>query len=151
MNNGYSAYCSSPTIRNISSSGGMFAAIAHHVIRQHGVVFGAVFDDEFNVVIKSTDDDITPMMGSKYTKAKTGTSYKECKDYLESGRLVLYTGTPCQIYGLKGFLKKDYDNLYTVDIFCHGTPSASSWQRYIKSLGKPIQSVNFRDNIHQIS
>ena len=145
MNNGYSAYCSSPTIRNISSSGGMFAAIANHIIRQHGVVFGAAFDDEFNVVITSTEDDITPMMGSKYTKAKTGSTYKECKDYLESGRIVLYTGTPCQIYGLKGFLKKDYDNLYTVDIFCHGTPSAISWQRYLKSLGKPIHSVNFRD------
>ena len=145
MNNTYAAYNKIESTRLNGSSGGLFAAIADHFICNDGIVFGAVFDDDFNVVIKSTDRDITSMMGAKYTKAKTGSSYKECKEYLDSGRVVLYAGTPCQIYGLKGFLKKDYSNLYTVDIFCHGTPSASSWQRYLKSLGKPIQSVNFRD------
>jgi coenzyme F420-reducing hydrogenase beta subunit len=141
----YAAYNRHDIDRFNSSSGGMFSAFASKVLADDGYVFGAVFDTDFSVVMKGTNSDITPMMGSKYLRAKPGTSFKDCEDLLEAGTTVLYTGTPCQIYGLKAFLKKDYENLYTVDIFCHGTPNANAWQRYLRELGKPIESVNFRD------
>lgn len=132
-------------IRNKCSSGGIFPELANYVLLQHGIVFGAVFDKDWNVIITHTDTDITPMLGSKYVQADVKDSYKECKEFLDNGRMVLYTGTPCQIYGLKGFLKKDYENLIAVDIFCHGVPSPNIWQMYIKSFNKEIKSINFRD------
>ena len=132
-------------IRLKCSSGGIFPEIANYVLSQNGIVFGAVFDKEWNVVITYTDNDITPMLGSKYVQSDVKNTYKECKDFLDQGRMVLYSGTPCQIYGLKGFLKKDYDNLITLDIFCHGVPSPKAWQNYIKSFNKEIESINFRD------
>lgn len=132
-------------IRLKSSSGGIFSELAEYVLSQNGIVFGAVFDKEWNVIITYTDKDITPMLGSKYVQADVKNTYIECKDFLDQGKIVLYSGSPCQIYGLKGFLKKDYDNLITMDIFCHGVPSPKVWQNYIKSLGKEIESINFRD------
>lgn len=132
-------------IREVCSSGGIFPALANYVLLQNGVVFGAVFDDEWNVIITHTETDITPMLGSKYVQADVMNTYKECKDFLDKGRIVLYSGTPCQIYALKGFLKKEYDNLITLDIFCHGVPSPKAWRHYLKSLNKEIESINFRD------
>lgn len=132
-------------IRQKCSSGGIFAALANYVLGKDGVVFGATFDEKWNVIMTYTETDITPMLGSKYVQADVKNTYKECKEFLEKGKLVLYSGTPCQIYGLKGFLKKDYDNLITVDIFCHGTPSPKAWQHYLKSFNKEIETINFRD------
>lgn len=132
-------------IRQKCSSGGIFASLADYVLGKGGVIFGAVFDEKWDVIMTYTETDITPMLGSKYVQADVKNTYKECKEFLEKGKLVLYSGTPCQIYGLKGFLKKDYDNLITVDIFCHGTPSPNVWRQYIKSFGKEIETINFRD------
>lgn len=132
-------------IREKESSGGVFSQIAKYVLEKQGIVFGAVFDKDWNVIITHTDNDITPMLGSKYVQADVKNTYRECKEFLEQGKLVLYTGTPCQIYGLKGFLKKDYENLIAVDVFCHGAPSPIAWQRYIKSFNKEIETINFRD------
>ena len=132
-------------IRKKCSSGGIFPEIANYVLLQKGVVFGAIFDKDWNVIIAHTETDITPMLGSKYVQADVKDTYKECKEFLDQGRMVLYTGTPCQIYGLKGFLKHDYDNLITVDIFCHGVPSPKAWHNYLKSFNKEIESINFRD------
>ena len=128
-----------------SSSGGIFSELAKYAIKNNGIVFGAVFDKEFNVIIESTDNDYSKMLGSKYVQADVKNTYAECKAFLDSGRFVLYTGTPCQIYGLKTFLKSDYNNLLSVDIFCHGVPSPTIWQKYRKSFNKPIKSINFRD------
>lgn len=133
------------SIRLNESSGGVFSQVSKYVLSQNGIVFGAAFDKDWNVIITYTETDITPMLGSKYVQADVKETYKECKEFLEQGRIVLYTGTPCQIYGLKGYLKNDYDNLITIDIFCHGVPSPTIWQRYLKSFGKEIISINFRD------
>ncbi len=141
----YLAQHKSDDILSKSSSGGIFYAIASYVIRQHGVVFGAIFDEKFNVKISYTQTDFTPMLGSKYVKSSIGTSYQDCKHFLDDGRLVLYSGTPCQIYGLKRYLGKPYNNLITVDVICHGSPIPKIWQRYLKSFGKPIHSISFRD------
>ena len=136
---GYSNY------RADSSSGGVFPKLAEYVISNHGIVFGAVFDQDFNVELTWTDRDFTKMLGSKYVQANVKHTYEECKEFLERDKLVLYAGTPCQIYGLKAYLKKDYNNLITVDIFCHGVASPTVWQHYLKSLNKEIDSINFRD------
>lgn len=128
-----------------SSSGGIFPKLAEYIISNKGIVFGAVFDKNFNVEITCTDNDFTNMLSSKYVQSDVKNTYEECKSFLEQNKLVLYTGTPCQIHGLKGYLKKDYDNLITLDIFCHGTPSPKVWQQYLKSFNKEIESINFRD------
>lgn len=135
-------------IRAKSSSGGIFPEIARYVLANGGIVFGATFDEEWNVVITHTDTDVTPMLGSKYVQADVKNTYQECKQFLEENKLVLYSGTPCQIYGLKGFLKNDYPNLITIDVFCHGAPSPSAWNSYIRSLDKEIKDINFRDKRH---
>lgn len=128
-----------------SSSGGIFPKLAEYIISNNGIVFGAVFDKNFNVELTWTDKDFSKMLSSKYVQADVKNTYEECKIFLEQNKLVLYTGTPCQIYGLKGYLKKDYNNLITLDIFCHGTPSPKVWQHYLKSFNKEIESINFRD------
>jgi len=119
-------------IRLQSSSGGIFTVIAENVIVDNGVVFGAGFDDDFNVVHSWTDNvgGLGKFRGSKYVQSNIGATYNEAKDFLKQGRPVLFSGTPCQIAGLKSFLGKEYDTLTCIDIICHGVPSPKVWQLY---------------------
>lgn len=132
-----------------SSSGGLFVIIAQKVIRGGGVVFGARFDDNWNVVHASTDseDDLWKFMGSKYVQSRIGDCFKEAKEFLTSGRKVLFTGTSCQIAALKNFLRREYDNLITIDVICHGVPSPGIWRRYLKETCdvNEVESISFRD------
>lgn len=138
-------------IRLNSSSGGVFTALAESILENKGVVFGAAFDDEFNVVHKAcqTIDELASLRGSKYVESKIGDSYKQAKELLEKGIKVLFTGTPCQIGGLYAYLKKDYDNLYTADFICHGVPSPAVWREYIKlreqRTNSKIKRISFRN------
>lgn len=129
----YAAINLNEKIRMESSSGGVFTALSEYVISQGGIVFGAKFDRDFLVVHSYTNniEDLEEFRGSKYLQSKIGTSYKECKTFLEQGRKVLFSGTPCQIQGLKKYLRKEYSNLLTVDFICHGVPSPFLWQKYI--------------------
>ena len=98
-------------------------------------MFGAAFADDFKSVHHICVDnkaDLEKLRGSKYVQSKIGDTYKQAKEYLDSGRKVLFTGTPCQIGGLYSFLRKDYDNLYTQDIICHGVPSPMVWEKYVE-------------------
>lgn len=119
--------------RMSSSSGGVFIAIAKKVIERGGVVFGAVFDDNWEVVhtYSETIDGVKPMMGSKYVQSRMGDCYREAENFLKSGREVMFTGTPCQITGLHKFLRKEYSNLLSVDFLCHGVPSPGVWRKYL--------------------
>ena len=128
-------------IREKSSSGGMFTVLAEKIIEEGGIVFGAEFDEDFSVKFGWTDsvEGLGRFRGSKYLQARTEDSFSECKKFLEDGRKVLFSGTPCQVAGLKAFLKKDYENLYTVDFICHGVPSAELWQKYVKYREKKIR------------
>lgn len=119
-----------------SSSGGMFTAIAQAIINAGGVVFGCVMDSEFNVHQKAaTDaDSLSQMRGSKYVQSDTMNTYLEVEDLLKEGQLVLYTGTPCQIAGLKSYLGKDFTNLFTIDLVCHGVPSPELFKQHISWL-----------------
>lgn len=121
-------------IRRESSSGGIFTMLAESVIDEGGIVFGACFDEDWEVVHRSADTkgDLKKFRGSKYLQSKVLNTYKEAEVQLKKGRKVLYSGTPCQIAGLKRFLRKDYDNLLSVDFICHGVPSPGVFRTYLR-------------------
>lgn len=130
----FAAFNNNQTIRKESSSGGVFTVLAEKVIKEGGVVFGAIFDDNWTVTIAHTDnlDELAKFRGSKYVQASTANSFKDCECFLKEGRSVLFSGTPCQLAGLRHYLRKDYDNLITVDFICHGVPSPGVFRWYLQ-------------------
>ena len=145
----YAAINKDEDVRMRSSSGGMFHALARWTIEQGGVVFGARFNDQWEVVhdYTETKEGIEPFMRSKYVQSRIGETFKQVKQFLKEGRQVLFVGTPCQIGGLKFYLNKEYDNLLAVDFVCHGVPSPGVWREYLKEKvrGDKVLDVNFRD------
>ena len=136
-------------VRLNSSSGGIFYLLANKIISKGGVVFGARFDENWQVLIDYAEDmnSVKAFMGSKYVQARMDTAYNDAKRFLIEGRMVLFSGTPCQIAGLHKFLRRPYDNLITVDFICHGTPSPLVWKNYLQSScigNKEVSHVNFR-------
>ena len=141
----YAAYNNNIDIRMVSTSGGVFTVIAEHLIKtKNAVVYGASFDGSFNVKHVRIDscEDLACLRGSKYPQSTIGMCFKMAKQDLESGRFVLFVGTPCQIAGLKCFLNNDYDNLYTMDFVCHGVASDLVWRGYVEELGKRGKITN---------
>lgn len=136
-------------IRLESSSGGFFSVMAQQIIANGGVVFGARFDEKWNVIIDSCDtiEKLSEFRGSKYVQAYTGDAFKRCEQLLKSNVKVLFSGTPCQISALKHFLSHDYDNLITVDFICHGVPSPKVWKMYLNEISKlsEIDSISMRN------
>lgn len=139
-------------IRLNSSSGGIFTLLAERTIANNGVVFGASFDKKWEVHHEDaiTTDDLFKFRGSKYVQSRIGNSYKGAEHLLKGGYEVLFSGTPCQIAGLKSFLQKEYSNLLTVDFICHGVPSPGIWRWYLRNQVSKnelsnIKSINFRD------
>ena len=139
-------------VRSESSSGGVFTLVAEYVLDNKGYVFGASFNDEFELehVHINTKDQLSRLRGSKYLQSKIGNSYNNVKTFLDSNKLVLFTGTPCQIAGLKSYLgNKDYDNLLTIDIVCHGVPSPKVWNKYLNfrksKANSSLKKVSFRN------
>ncbi len=122
-----------------SSSGGVFIALAKQVLAKGGVVFGAVFDEKWEVKHTWTDslEGVYPMMGSKYLQSRIEESFKEAERFLKQGRDVLFTGSPCQIAGLRKYLRRNYDNLLAVDFICHGVPSPGVWRKYLTEVKTP--------------
>ena len=145
----YAAINKDEAVRMRSSSGGMFHALAKWTIEQGGVVFGARFNEQWEVVHDYTEtiEGIESFMRSKYVQSRIGDTFKQAKQFLEDGRQVLFVGTPCQIGGLKAYLKKDYDNLFAVDFICHGVPSPKVWKKYLHEHFKneELISFNFRE------
>ena len=134
----YAAQNPNEAIRLKSSSGGIFTMLAEAVIDEGGVVFGARFDKNWEVEhgYTETKEGLEAFRGSKYLQSGTENTYQQTKEFLKSGRKVLYSGTSCQIAGLKKFLRKEYDNLFTVDVVCHGAPSPLVWRTYLQDLKK---------------
>lgn len=147
----YAVFNKNEKVRLESSSGGFFSLLAEYVINNHGSVYGAVFDGNFNVKhIKINKlQDIKLLRGSKYVQSKIGDVFKFIKSDLKNDKLVLFTGTPCQVAGLQSFLQKKYNNLILMDIVCHGIPSPLVWQQYIGELKQnykqDIKSIFFRN------
>lgn len=146
----YACYYNKEEIRQESSSGGMFTVIAEAIINVGGVVFGAGFDDAFNVVHSyvETKEGLEKFRGSKYVQSNIGTTYKQVEYFLKQGRQVLFSGTPCQIGGLKSYLRREYENLLALDIICHGVPSPIVWRKYMDFIenkySSKIKKVFFR-------
>lgn len=138
----YAAKNKDEEIRKQSSSGGIFTPLAESVIRDGGVVFGAKFDKDWNVVHAWSDtiEGIADFRGSKYVQSTIGDTYREAREFLKQGRKVLFSGTPCQIAGLRKFLRKEYDNLLTVDVVCHGVPSPLVWRKYLEETREKLRA-----------
>lgn len=141
-------------IRLKSSSGGIFTLLAEKIIANEGVIFGAAFNKNWEVHHEegATIEDLCKFRGSKYVQSKIENSYKRTEYFLKEGKEVLFSGTPCQIAGLKCFLQKDYLNLTTVDFICHGVPSPGIWEWYLKNhiftktnTSSKLKDINFRD------
>jgi len=138
------------SVRLESSSGGLFSVFAEKIIEEGGVVFGAGFDRDLAVTHSFIEkkEELSCLRGAKYVQSRIGWSYRNAETFLNQGRSVLFTGTPCQIGGLKSYLAKDYDNLYCIDIICHGVPSPKVLETYIscqeKSAGASTQRITFR-------
>ncbi|MBP3253715.1 MAG: Coenzyme F420 hydrogenase/dehydrogenase, beta subunit C-terminal domain [Bacteroidales bacterium] len=133
------------------SSGGAFWAFAQIIIEAGGVVYGAVQEDVDHIYHVRADnlDGIKNTRRSKYFQSETGATYRQTKEDLKKGLTVLYSGTGCQIAGLKGYLGKEYEHLITCDVVCHGVPSRKVWQAYRREKeereGKKISELVFRD------
>lgn len=137
-----------------SSSGGIFLPVANEILNRGGVIYGAEYDENLVVVhrAESTTDGIRKFCGSKYVQSDIRGIYQEIKSHLYAGHLVLFSGTPCQVEGLKQFLKKPYNNLITVDILCHGVPSPMIFADYVhfvrkKSLGR-LSGIFMKDKTY---
>lgn len=147
----YAAWNKNSLIRESSSSGGVFHALMEGIFDDKGVVFGAAFNDAFVLKHQSSYEisEALKFRGSKYVQSIVGDSYREARKILKSGRKVLYSGTPCQIAGLYSYLGKDYSNLITCDVVCHGVPSPKVFSAYQESLEKKynrkIQQIDFRN------
>ncbi len=135
-----------------SSSGGIFITLAKKVLAEQGVVFGAVFDENFEVhhTCARSLEELKPMLGSKYLQSRIENCFIEAEKLLKQQVKVLFSGTPCQIMGLKSYLRKDYNNLLTVDLICHGVPSPAVWRQYLREFCskeklEKITNVNFRN------
>lgn len=143
------AYNPNEEIRMKSSSGGIFSMLADYVITGGGVVFGARFDENWDVIHDYTDnkEGLAAFRGSKYAQSFMNGSYAKAKDFLDAGRLVLFSGTGCQIAGLKRYIGREYGNLIAVENLCHSIPSPKVWRMYLDEIckGNVVKSVNFRD------
>lgn len=145
----YAAY--SEEYRQYGSSGGIFVHLAHDFLSSGGVVYGAALNRDMTVghaeVCKA--DELPLLTGSKYVQSDLYSVFEEIRDHLDVGHEVLFSGTPCQVAGLKSYLGGRKDNLVTVDLACHGVPAPGLWEKYVRSLEKKydgkVTDVRFRD------
>lgn len=134
-----------------SSSGGVFTLLIEETLNSNGIVFGVEYDEKLNAkysYVYSLEKS-QKFRGSKYVQSRIGNSYKEAKNFLEQGKNVVFTGTPCHIAGLKKFLGKEYKNLLLIDIACHGVPSPAVFEKYKRYLaqkyGSEVKNISFRN------
>lgn len=147
----YAAYCKESSTRGKSSSGGIFSVLAEQIIKAGGVVCGAAWTPDLTVehILISRLDELDRLRGSKYIQSSTWNCFPEIEKILRTGKKVLYSGTPCQVAALLSFLGRSWENLITVDLICHGTPSGLVWKKHLNDLekrfGAEVCSACFRD------
>lgn len=137
-------------VRQSSSSGGVFSLLVENIIRQDGIAFGAYFNKNYEVIHDSVETlvDAVVFCGSKYVQSNINNSFSKAEQYLKQGRMVLFSGTQCQIAGLRLYLGKEYDNLLTVEVVCHGVPSPKIWREYMDCLHidkRKVTNILFKD------
>lgn len=149
----YAAWSLDEQVRMQSSSGGVFTEIAKTILAKGGAIFGAAYGKYFEVFHRVAESltELEPLRGAKYSESRLNETFSEVRVRLTKGQTVLFSGTPCQVGGLKAYLKKDYDNLLCVDFICHGIPSPKAWKSYVEYRADadhdgvlPFQ-VNLRD------
>ncbi len=150
---GYVVQYKDETVRRESTAGGAFTAIASWIIDHNGVVFGAAYTSDFMVEhsYANTMEDLKKFRNSKYVQSDTKDTFTQVATLLRQGRWVCYSGTPCQIEGLKAFLSRDYEKLITVDVVCHGIPSPLAWRKYLEMQKEKLHGftqVIFRDKYY---
>lgn len=138
--------------REKSSSGGVFSILAKSFLEDGGIVVGAAYTKDYygvEHIIAEDESGLERLRGSKYAQSKTGTIYRNVKKELQTGKKVLFTGCPCQVAGLYAYLGKEWGNLYTLDLVCHGIPSQHLYQEFLREkeieYGAKVKSVSFRD------
>lgn len=150
----YAALSKDDGLRIDSSSGGVFSELAKLVLQADGIVYGGSYDKDFKVIHIGIEN--VELLGklrrAKYSQSDLSSCFQIIKKQLDAGRQVLFSGTPCQVGGLKSFLKKDYDNLFCIDFVCHGVPSPLVWKKYVKYRAKididnnnPPENINLRN------
>ena len=146
----YAAYCLDPSVRQSSSSGGMFTLLAEYVLSRQGAVYGAAMPNPKEVKHIRVDiaEALDQLRGSKYLPSRIGDSYLQAEQDLKKGQLVLFTGTPCQIEGLYAYLGRKYENLISMDLICHGVPAPGVWEKYLGfrelTAESAVERVSFR-------
>lgn len=138
------------------ASGGAFAQLANNIIQQKGIVYGVIYDENMKVCHSRCDNltDLEKMYSSKYVQSDTKRTFKQAKEDLENGKPVLFSGTPCQIAGLYSYLQKEYNNLITVDLVCHGVPSPLVFEKYKQEIKKDFKenekllNIDFRSKVN---
>lgn len=137
---------------NKASSGSIFELLANYILDNKGIVIGAAFEQDNNLKHIAIDNkkDLIKLKGSKYLQSDLNNIFDQVKNNIKD-RKVLFVGTPCQVAGLKAFFKKDYDNLYCIDLFCHGVPTPKLFKKYIQELenknNSKVIDYNFRDKV----
>lgn len=150
----YASWIDDKEKRKICASGGIGTCMSEYVIKHGGVVFGSKYDAEMTPIMTCTEkiEELENFKGSRYVQSLVGNdTYKKVRTFLRNGRLVLFVGTPCQVAGLKTFLRKDYDNLITVDLICHGVCPTKYLKEEVDYLTekyklKDIADIRFRGN-----
>lgn len=147
----YAGWNKNEKIRLESSSGGVFSVLAEYIFKKKGYVCGAAFDDKNHLkhIIVSNKKDLQKLRGSKYVQSEIGNVFYDIKKLLNKNKYVLFSGTPCQVAGLKNFLKNDYEKLLAIDLVCHGVPSPRVFKKYICEIEKvkkcKIDQIDFRE------
>lgn len=146
----YAAKAKDDALRMQSSSGGLFSLLAREVFKLGGIVYGAGWSVDLRVVHHAAENEteLSDLRGSKYVQSDMGECYQQAKAHLDKGRTVLFSGTPCQIAGLRSFLQKNYSNLLCVDLICHAVPSPLVFARYKQDMEECYRSkitrISFR-------
>lgn len=133
----YASWAIKQETRTKSSSGGVFSVLAEHVLRKGGVVYGAAYGDFLKVkhIRIEQESNLQQLRGSKYVQSDLSGVYKSVREDLQKGIDVLFSGTPCQIAGLRTFLRQEYENLYCIDLICHGVPPQKLFDSYLQHIG----------------
>lgn len=137
-----------------STSGGAVTAFSEEILKQGGIIFGGSFDENFDVKHSSAEssDELKKFRSSKYVQSDIADAYSRVKTQLDSGRYVMFAGTPCQVAGLVKYLRKPYENLFTIDFVCRAVPSPLVWEKYRGMMKKKYRSdivyANFREKTY---
>lgn len=154
-NKAYACYARNHEEHLSSSSGGIFSVLARKFLDEKGIIFGASFNEKMEVEHLGITkiEDLFKLKGTKYVQSRIGTSYICVREALLKGKKVLFSGTPCQVAGLKAYLDQEYDNLLCIDLICHGVPSPAVWERYLNEcFGEDnVKAMQFRNKRKGIS